>query len=90
MRTDSAAMKYIGLGVELGIVMTLPVYLGQEADLRWDIAPYGLIFGLIVGVGGLIKSVRRVLRDYQVTLDEMQRREQAQNSDDESGSGPLR
>ena len=90
MRTDSAAMKYVGLGVELGIVMTLPVYLGHEADLRWNIAPYGLIFGLVVGVGGFFKSVRRVLRDYQVTLDEMQRRERAQNSDDESGSGPAR
>ena len=88
MRTDSSAMKYVGLGVELGIVMTLPVYLGQQADIHWGIEPYGLVFGLVVGVGGLFKSVRRVLRDYQATLNAMQRREQAQNSSDESEMGP--
>ena len=29
-------------------------------------------FGLLVGIGGLIKSVRRVMRDYQTTLNAMQ------------------
>lgn len=68
MRADDSSMKYLGLGVELGIVMTLPVYLGHLADQRWDCAPYGLGFGLLVGIGGLIKSVGRVMKDYQKTL----------------------
>lgn len=78
-------MKYLGLGVELGIVMTLPVYLGHLADQRWDCAPYGLSFGLLIGVGGLFKSVRRVMRDYQATLDSMQPQPE-QKTYDESGS----
>ena len=72
MRADNSSLKYLGLGVELGIVMTLPVYLGHLADARWDSAPYGLSFGLIIGVGGLIKSVSRVMKDYQTTLKAMQ------------------
>lgn len=71
MRADDSSMKYLGLGVELGIVMTLPVYLGHLADQRWDCAPYGLGFGLLVGIGGLIKSVGRVMKDYQKTLKSM-------------------
>jgi len=71
MRADDSSMKYLGLGVELGIVMTLPVYLGHLADQRWDFAPYGLGFGLLVGIGGLIKSVGRVMKDYQKTLKSM-------------------
>ena len=63
MKADQSSMKYLGLGVELGIVMTLPVYL-ELADAKWDCTPYGLSFGLLVGIGGLIKSVRRVMRDY--------------------------
>jgi F0F1-type ATP synthase assembly protein I len=72
MKADNSSMKYLGLGVELGIVMTLPVYLGHLADARWDSAPYGLSFGLIIGIGGLIKSVSRVMKDYQATLKAMQ------------------
>ena len=72
MKADQSSMKYLGLGVELGIVMTLPVYLGHLADAEWDCAPYGLSFGLLVGIGGLIKSVRRVMKDYQTTLNAMQ------------------
>ena len=53
MKADQSSMKYLGLGVELGIVMTLPVYLRHLADAEWDSAPHGLSFGLLVGIGGL-------------------------------------
>ena len=72
MKADQSSMKYLGLGVELGIVVTLPVYLGHLADAEWDCAPYGLSFGLAVGIGGFVKSVRRVMRDYQTMLNAMQ------------------
>ena len=82
MRTDDSSMKYLGLGVELGIVMTLPVYLGHLADERWECAPYGLGFGLLVGIGGLVKSVGRVMKDYQKTLKSMKQTPEQMISDE--------
>ena len=82
MRTDDSSMKYLGLGVELGIVMTLPVYLGHLADERWECGPYGLGFGLLVGIGGLVKSVGRVMKDYQKTLKSMKQTPEQMISDE--------
>ena len=60
--------KHLGLGVEIAIVIMLPIYLGFQSDILFSSEPLGFVFGSIVASGGFVKTIRRVQREYEQEL----------------------
>lgn len=57
------------IGIEIAIAVCVPTLIGRWADSKWpQIAPFGIIFGLVVGCGGAARAVQRALADYQREL----------------------
>lgn len=57
------------IGIEIAIAVCVPTLIGRWADGKWpEIAPFGIIFGLIVGCGGAARAVQRALADYKREL----------------------
>lgn len=57
------------IGIEIAIAVCVPTLIGRWADGKWsDIAPFGIVFGLIVGCGGAARAVQRALGDYKREL----------------------
>lgn len=57
------------IGIEIAIAVCVPTLLGRWADQEWPgIAPWGIVFGLVVGCGGAVRSVQRTLADYRREL----------------------
>lgn len=57
------------IGIEIAIAVCVPTLIGRWVDGKWPhIAPFGIIFGLIVGCGGAARAVQRALADYQREL----------------------
>ena len=59
------AAEFLTLGVTAGASVGLGIFLGVETDGWWHIAPWGLVGGLVLGLGlatvGAIQLVRRWL-----------------------------
>lgn len=63
--------KNLGLGVELAIVILLPIYLGFEADSYFGTEPVGFVFSALISSGGFMKVIRRVQGQYKKELEDM-------------------
>lgn len=59
MRTGNLAKyaEYIALGAHIAATMVVPVIIGIYIDKKWEITPWGLILGMLMGFGGLISIV---------------------------------
>lgn len=57
------------IGIEIAIAVCVPTLVGRWADGQWPgMAPFGIIFGLVVGCGGAVRAVQRALKDYKREL----------------------
>ena len=45
-------LQHAHLGISFAIVLGLSVYLGMEADKRFETAPWGVVLGLALGFSG--------------------------------------
>lgn len=52
--------EYIALGSQIAASMIVPVVIGIYADSRWDLSPWGVIIGALLGFGSLISIVLRL------------------------------
>ncbi|MED5463526.1 MAG: AtpZ/AtpI family protein [Myxococcota bacterium] len=59
------AGRYSSVGIELAICIAVPVLIGNWCDNKFDLSPYGALFGAIVGVGACIQAIRRIIRSFK-------------------------
>jgi F0F1-type ATP synthase assembly protein I len=52
--------EYIALGTHIAASMIVPVIIGIYVDRYWNISPWGVIIGALLGFGGLISIVIRL------------------------------
>lgn len=64
--------KNLGLGVELAIVILLPIYAGFELDNCLGSSPGFFIFSALVSAGGFMKVINRVQNQYKKELEELE------------------
>lgn len=51
---------YIALGAQIAASMIVPVFIGIYIDKYWDLSPWGVIIGALLGFGGLISIVLKL------------------------------
>ena len=49
--------EYIALGSHIAASMIVPVVIGIYVDKRWNLSPWGVIIGTLLGFGGMISIV---------------------------------
>ncbi len=49
--------EFIALGIHIAASMIIPVVIGIYVDKRWDLSPWGVIAGALLGFGSLISIV---------------------------------
>jgi F0F1-type ATP synthase assembly protein I len=49
--------QYIALGSHIAASMIVPVVIGIYVDKRWNLSPWGVIIGALLGFGSLISIV---------------------------------
>ncbi len=49
--------QFIALGIHIAASMIIPVVIGIYVDKRWDLSPWGVIVGALLGFGSLISIV---------------------------------
>ena len=64
--------KNLGLGVELAIVILVPIYAGFELDNYLGSSPGFFIFSALVSTGGFMKVINRVQNQYKKELKELE------------------
>jgi F0F1-type ATP synthase assembly protein I len=52
--------EYLALGTHIAASMIVPVVIGIYVDRRWEISPWGVIVGALLGFGSLISIVLRL------------------------------
>ncbi len=52
--------EYIALGAHIAGSMIIPVVIGIYIDRAWDLSPWGVIVGALMGFAGLISIVFKV------------------------------
>jgi len=55
------AGRYSSVGIELAAAITFGTLIGAWLDDHFDSTPWGIGFGLVVGIGAAIKTLRRVI-----------------------------
>ena len=55
------AGRYSSFGLELAFCLLIPTALGNWIDEKYDLEPYGLGFGMVVGLGAVVQSIRRLI-----------------------------
>jgi F0F1-type ATP synthase assembly protein I len=56
-------LPYLSLGSELAVALTLPILGGYWLDQRFEVAPWGLLCGIILGLVLMVSIFIRVIRD---------------------------
>ena len=64
--------KNLGLGVELAIVILLPIYAGFEADKYFNTDPFLFAFSALVSTGGFMKVINRIQGQYKKELEDIE------------------
>ena len=64
--------KNLGLGIELAIVILLPIYAGFELDNYLNTEPYFFTFSALVSTGGFMKVINRVQKQYKKELEDIE------------------
>ncbi len=55
--------QYLGLGAEIAVALSAPIFFGYWLDLRWETSPWMLLMGIFLGIGLLIGIFSRVIKD---------------------------
>ena len=55
------AGKYSSFGIELAFCIVVPTVVGNWVDERYATAPYGFYLGIVVGMGAIFESIRRII-----------------------------
>ena len=66
--------RYLGLGAEIAVALSAPIFLGYWLDLRWETSPWLLLGGILLGILLLIGIFSRVIKEISNT-DKKNRRE---------------
>ncbi|MEX0681335.1 MAG: AtpZ/AtpI family protein [Balneolales bacterium] len=49
--------EYIALGTNIAASMIIPVVIGIYVDKYWNLSPWGVVIGALLGFGGMISIV---------------------------------
>ncbi len=49
--------EYIALGTHIAASMIVPVVIGIYVDKKWNLSPWGVIIGALLGFGSMISIV---------------------------------
>lgn len=55
---------FAGMGLTIATCFAIGVLLGLYADHLWHSAPWGLIFGIVLGTVAAVASVTKLVRRY--------------------------
>lgn len=53
--------RYASIGLELGVSVVIGLLIGRWAEQTWDLAPWGVLFGIGLGFAAAIRSISRTL-----------------------------
>jgi F0F1-type ATP synthase assembly protein I len=56
------AGRYSALGIEIGVAVAMGAWGGSWLEQRYGFAPWGVVFGLIIGIGAAISSAYRAVK----------------------------
>jgi F0F1-type ATP synthase assembly protein I len=71
-----SAAEASAIGIEMVVALGIGYWIGSRIDRHFRTAPWFTLFFLLAAVGAIVKSMVRVVRDYQ-----------KENADDDGGSG---
>lgn len=54
--------EYLGLGAEIAFTLTVPMLLGYFADRYFEISPWGILSGILLGMVLFILMMMRIAR----------------------------
>jgi len=57
----------LGLGAEIAVALSAPIFLGYWLDLQWETSPWYLLGGIMLGIILLIGIFSRVIKDISST-----------------------
>ncbi len=60
--------EYIALGTHIAASMIIPVVIGIYVDKKWNLSPWGVIIGALVGFGSMISIVIKLAAKTGKTL----------------------
>lgn len=55
-------LEFLGLGAELALVLSVPIFAGYWLDLRWNSTPWMLLAGILTGILFVVGTFIRVIR----------------------------
>ena len=61
------AARYSALGIEMAVAVALPTLVGHWLDHKFGFGPYGLVVGLVVGIGAATRAVVRVVKQTKLS-----------------------
>ncbi len=68
-------LRYSGIGVEFAAAVAGFTLVGWWVDRHWNLAPWGLIIGAVLGlVGGMYNLIRESLAAFKPPTDEGSKR----------------
>ena len=59
------AGRYSALGIEIAAAIVLGALLGDWLDEKFQISPWGLFGGMVVGIGAAVRAVTRMVSAYR-------------------------
>ncbi len=62
-------LRHSSLGIELAMWIILGILLGFWIESRWEVAPWGVLGGLMLGILGGARSLYRTLKEMQRELE---------------------
>ncbi len=83
--------QYITLGAQIAASMIVPVIIGIYVDNRWNLSPWGVIIGALLGFGGLISIVLKLAsKTGKIEYRDKSNKESGKNSEsDQQGIGKI-
>lgn len=59
--------RYLGLGAEIAVALSAPIFFGYWLDTRWESSPWFLLGGILLGILLLIGIFSRVIKEISNT-----------------------
>lgn len=61
-RMWAIAGRYMAVGLEMAIALSLPTALGLWLDKRFDTNPWLMLAGVVIGVGAMTRTIMRIVK----------------------------
>lgn len=55
--------QFLGLGAEIAVALSAPIFFGYWLDLKWETSPWMLLIGIFIGIVLLIGIFSKVIKD---------------------------